>query len=136
MPRDYKGELQAETARLRGRTGPGKSRSDSSSSTGPVSSPHLSVSQRSTLGSSAFCPEERPSCFDQLLTWRACHPNPSIVDVDNGTPPPRLSLSLPPLPPLPPHPYSDPSHMVGTWTRTGWTQANVRRLIDSLHIWD
>ncbi|GAB1311988.1 hypothetical protein MFIFM68171_02198 [Madurella fahalii] len=65
-----------------------------SSHTSLAQGPISNISQQSTLiAAGGFSPEEPPSCFDQLLTWRTCRPNPSSVDA--ATPPP---LSLPPLP--------------------------------------
>jgi hypothetical protein len=164
VQRESKGELRAETARLRknsvesdaliraiasiqdphmckmalqGLMDGTFSRDDilreyrdkASESSGPSS--HASqgqspFSQQSTLMTSR--PDDRPTCFDQLLTWRSCRPNPSAIDA--ATPPP---LSLPPLPL---DAYSQHSRHLDTWTRTGWTRAHVRHLIDALRTWD
>jgi hypothetical protein len=164
VQRESKGELRAETARLRKNTVESDaliraiasipdphmckmalqglmdgtfSRDDilreyrdrASESSGPSS--HASqgqspFSQQSTLLTSR--PDDPPTCFDQLLTWRSCRPNPSTIDA--VTPPP---LSLPPLPL---DAYTAHSRQLDTWTRTGWTRAHVRHLIDALRTWD
>ncbi|KAK3389821.1 nitrate assimilation regulatory protein nirA [Podospora didyma] len=73
-------------------------------------------------------------CFGQLLSWRLCRPPPPPTDayIAAKTPPTVLSLPLIPLdahsPPLQPH--------VDTWTRTGWTRAHIRHLVDALLTWD
>jgi len=100
--------------------------SDSSGPSSTASQTQSPFSQQSTL--LAFRSEEQPTCFDHLLTWRSCRPNPSAVDAP--TPPP---LSLPPLPL---DAYTSHSRQVDTWTRTGWTRAHVRHLIDALRTWD
>lgn len=102
--------------------------SGTSSHTSQAQSPVWQFSQQSTLLSAAFQPEEPPSCFDQLLTWHSCRPNP--VTVSAVTPPP---LSLPPLSL---DAYTAHSGKVDTWTRTGWTHAHVHQLIEALRTWD
>ncbi|KAK0639033.1 hypothetical protein B0T16DRAFT_235932 [Cercophora newfieldiana] len=164
VQRESKGELRAETARLRksnvegdvvlravasipdphmckialqGLVDGSLSRDDilreyrdrASDSSGPSS--HTSqtqspFSQQSTV--QGFRQDDPATCFEQLLTWRSCRPNPRTVDAP--TPPP---LSLPPLPL---DAYTAHSRQVDNWTRTGWTRAHVRHLIDALRTWD
>ncbi|KAK0614292.1 hypothetical protein B0T14DRAFT_528201 [Immersiella caudata] len=100
--------------------------SDSSGPSSLASQAQSPFSQQSTLYASRS--DDPPTCFDQLLTWRSCRPNPSTVDA--VTPPP---LSLPPLPL---DAYAVHSRQIDTWTRTGWTRAHIRHLIDALRTWD
>jgi len=100
--------------------------SDSSGPSSHASQSQSPFSQQSTL--QAFRAEDPPTCFDQLLTWRSCRPNPRAVDAPTPTP-----LSLPPLPL---DAYTAHSRQVDTWTRTGWTRAHVRHLIDAIRTWD
>lgn len=106
----------------------GSDSSGPSSHTSQAQGPVSHSSQQSTLVAGGYSSEEPPSCFDQLLTWRTCRPNPCSVDATTPSP-----LSLPPLPL---DAYTAHSRKVDTWTRTGWTHAHVRHLIDALRTWD
>ena len=114
--REYRGHISVSSV------------SGTSSHTSQAQGSVSQFSQQATLHCAAFQLEEPPSCFDQLLTWRSCRPNP--VTVNTVTPPP---LSLPSL-------FLDVdmahSRKVDTWTRTGWTHAHVRQFIDALRTWD
>lgn len=77
------------------------------------------------------------SCFEQLLSWR-CRPN--IKDEDGGVQAeinenPSARSTILSLPVLPLDAYTTQSQE-DTWTRTGWTRAHVRHLIDALRTWD
>ncbi|KAK3366851.1 nitrate assimilation regulatory protein nirA [Lasiosphaeria ovina] len=76
----------------------------------------------------ASCP--RAGCFDHLTSWR------SSPFTDAGSPSnPTSAISAPStvlsLPPLPLDAYASHSRL-DTWTRTGWTAAHIRHLIDVL----
>jgi len=76
------------------------------------------------------------SCFERLLTWRSCRPNLEDNDAQPETHETAsvrsTTLSLPVLPLDAYFTQSQPD----TWTRTGWTSAHVRHLIDALGTWD
>lgn len=70
------------------------------------------------------------SCFDQLLSWRSCHP--TFLQRNPASPTLRGRLTLP----------SAPLDAYGTstdldmWTQIGWTRAHIRHLFDVLITWD
>ncbi|KAH6628042.1 hypothetical protein F5144DRAFT_577796 [Chaetomium tenue] len=80
------------------------------------------------------------SCFEQLLSWQSCLPH--LQDDDNGRPETQgasRATSVQPtsllLPHLPLDAYTTQSH-IDPWTKTGWTNAHIRHLIDALRTWD
>ncbi|KAK0716922.1 hypothetical protein B0T26DRAFT_740538 [Lasiosphaeria miniovina] len=73
----------------------------------------------------------RASCFDHLMSWRSSRAVPfpnagSASDPASAISAPSTVLSLPPLPL---DAYASHSR-VDTWTRTGWTTAHIRHLVD------
>ncbi|KAH6855956.1 hypothetical protein B0I37DRAFT_366193 [Chaetomium sp. MPI-CAGE-AT-0009] len=76
------------------------------------------------------------SCFEQLLSWRSCCPhlqdNDTQSETQGAASVQSTSLSLPLLPL---DAYTTQSH-IDTWTKTGWTKAHIRHLIDALRTWD
>lgn len=70
-----------------------------------------------------------PSCFGHLRSWKFCPPGSELL---SGTPEQRYILFLPPLPI---DSYGSGAQ-TDRWTRTGWTKAHVRHLIDSLVTWE
>ncbi|KAH7140012.1 nitrate assimilation regulatory protein nirA [Dactylonectria estremocensis] len=88
----------------------------------------------SRFGSSSkgVSPRELPglSCFEQLHSWRLCHPSTSKSKASASDQSTILSL-----PPLPLDAYASDSQ-TDTWTRTGWTRAHIRHLFDSVLTWD
>ncbi|KAK1754718.1 fungal transcriptional regulatory protein [Echria macrotheca] len=103
--------------------------SDSGGSTGP--SPGSAQSGSGPLHSAST------SSFGQLRSWKSCRPNIHNIDPSAGKDVEKLKLrgTILSLPPLPLDAYS--SHaQTDTWTRTGWTKAHLRHLIDALRTWD
>ncbi|KJZ68074.1 hypothetical protein HIM_12537 [Hirsutella minnesotensis 3608] len=72
-----------------------------------------------------------PTCFNELLSWRTCcrpggnHVSGEIIDQST-------TLTLPPIP-LDSYTLQTRED---TWTRTGWTLAHIRHLLDVLNTWD
>ncbi|EGX91398.1 Fungal transcriptional regulatory protein [Cordyceps militaris CM01] len=77
-----------------------------------------------------FRSSDSSSCFDQLLSWRSCHP--TFLQRNPASPTLRGRLTLP----------SAPLDAYGTstdldmWTQIGWTRAHIRHLFDVLITWD
>ncbi|KAM3537244.1 hypothetical protein ARSEF1564_009832 [Beauveria bassiana] len=74
------------------------------------------------------------SCFDQLLSWRSCHPTfqQSNASTSSSRPPSYRELSLP-LAPL--DAYATLAQ-TDRWTQVGWTCAHIRHLFDVVFTWD
>lgn len=102
-------------------------------------------SQSSSTGPSPGSSGSRPhlhrsistSCFSQLLSWRSCRPNIQFANPlsEESRDKQRTRSTILSLPPLPLDAYSAHSD-TDTWTRTGWTKAHIRHLIDALRTWD
>ncbi|KAK5657280.1 hypothetical protein OQA88_3342 [Cercophora sp. LCS_1] len=76
------------------------------------------------------------SCFDQLLSWRTCRAHPRHVDMQTESQEAASALStILSLPPLPPDAHTAHSQP-DSWTRTGWTRAHILHLVDALRTWD
>ncbi|KAH7117240.1 hypothetical protein B0J13DRAFT_652865, partial [Dactylonectria estremocensis] len=90
----------------------------------------------SRLGSSSkgVSPRKLPglSCFEQMRSWRLCHPRTSKSKASAGASDQSTILSLPPLPL---DAYASDSH-TDMWTRTGWTRVYIRHLFDSVLTWE
>jgi len=106
----------AETDSQSSSTGP------SPSSSGPRAHIHRSTST---------------SCFSQLMSWRSCRPNIQLANalIEESPEKQKMRSTILSLPPLPLDAYSAHGD-TDTWTRTGWTKAHVRHLIDALRTWD
>lgn len=74
----------------------------------------------------------RPPCFQQMLSWRLCHPNPKVKNAFASQLDQSTTLTLPPRPL---DAYNFQSHR-DTWTQTGWTKAHIQHLIDTVLVWD
>jgi hypothetical protein len=76
------------------------------------------------------------SCFEQLLSWRSCHP---YLQDDDMQPETQGAASVQStsllLPLLPLDAYTTQSH-IDTWAKTSWTKAYIRHLFDALRTWD
>ncbi|KAM3549503.1 hypothetical protein ARSEF4850_008818 [Beauveria asiatica] len=74
------------------------------------------------------------SCFDQLRSWRSCHPTlqQRNASKSSSSPPSSRALSLP-LAPL--DAYTTLAQK-DRWTQVGWTCAQIRHLFDVLCTWD
>ncbi|KAF1739611.1 Conidial development protein fluffy [Beauveria bassiana] len=85
-----------------------------------------SMSERTPLTAS--------SCFDQLLSWRSCHPTFQQSNASRSTSwsPSYRELSLP-LAPL--DAYATLAQ-TDRWTQVGWTCAHIRHLFDVVFTWD
>ncbi|EAQ89368.1 predicted protein [Chaetomium globosum CBS 148.51] len=80
------------------------------------------------------------SCFEQLLSWQSCLPHlQGDHDRQLETRGASRATSVQPtsllLPHLPLDAYTTQSH-IDPWTKTGWTNAHIRHLIDALRTWD
>lgn len=74
------------------------------------------------------------SCFDQLLSWRSCHPTFQQRDLSKSPSSLAASGELS-LPSAPLDAYSASMEIDG-WTQIGWTRAHIRHLFDVLVTWD
>ncbi|EJP62035.1 nitrate assimilation regulatory protein nirA [Beauveria bassiana ARSEF 2860] len=74
------------------------------------------------------------SCFDQLLSWRSCHPTFQQCNASRSSSLPLSSRELS-LPLAPLDAYTTLAQTDG-WTQVGWTCAHIRHLFDVLYTWD
>lgn len=74
------------------------------------------------------------SCFDQLLSWRSCHPTFWQRNKDQSPLAASTGGDLL-LPSAPVDAYSALAE-IDVWTQVGWTRAHIRHLFDVLVTWD
>ncbi|KAF1732019.1 Conidial development protein fluffy [Beauveria bassiana] len=74
------------------------------------------------------------SCFEQLLSWRSCHPTFDQRNQERSTSTRRAGRELT-LPSAPLDAYARSTDM-DPWTQVGWTRAHIRHLFDVLVTWD
>lgn len=162
--RESKGELRAETARLKKKTADSDillraiaaipdpvtckavlvGLMEGSISRADILRDYPSESESASSSATgpspaAFRPQVSHSssgCFGQLLSWRSCRAHPRHIDVQ--TEPQEVASALATilsLPPLPLDAYAAHSQP-DKWTRTGWTKAHILHLVDALRTWD
>ncbi|OAA48126.1 Fungal transcriptional regulatory protein [Beauveria brongniartii RCEF 3172] len=74
------------------------------------------------------------SCFEQLLSWRSCHPTFDQRNQEWSGSTTRAGRELT-LPSAPLDAYGMSTDM-DPWTQVGWTRAHIRHLFDVLVTWD
>ncbi|KAM3505773.1 hypothetical protein MY10362_002746 [Beauveria mimosiformis] len=74
------------------------------------------------------------SCFEQLLSWRSCHPTFDQRNQERSGSTTRAGRELT-LPSAPLDAYGMSKDM-DPWTQVGWTRAHIRHLFDVLVTWD
>ncbi|KAM3541266.1 hypothetical protein ARSEF1564_005827 [Beauveria bassiana] len=74
------------------------------------------------------------SCFEQLLSWRSCHPTFDQRNQETSNSTRRAGRELI-LPSAPLDAYGKSTDM-DPWTQVGWTRAHIRHLFDVLVTWD
>ncbi|KAM3512302.1 hypothetical protein MY11210_004015 [Beauveria gryllotalpidicola] len=74
------------------------------------------------------------SCFEQLLSWRSCHPTFDQRNQHRSSSAPSAGRELT-LPSAPLDAYGTSTDM-DPWTQVGWTRAHIRHLFDVLVTWD